>query len=295
MLLVMLLCVSISVYAKEKLIWLTDDQTELVNYLNDEHVSIGTDTSKLVIKSLLKLYDIDIQLVQVPRINALLISSPNVCTSNRIKSEQRIKENIFSAPVNLFPSIRLYFLDDIRYVQGRDLFKPLLNQKGELISLALLFRTFPELVLGVSKGRSFGKALDSQLNTLSQKNILIRAGIGRYKSLTKMLFKKRIDFLLKFPTELKRELTYTTGKVQISSLAIAHSAKYIVGHIACSQSETGGRVIKHTNKILQQLYRQAKFYQAHSRYLNSGDLANFNRYYQEVYQTPVPLRPPINE
>lgn len=290
-LLLTLLLNSVNLYAKEKLIWVTDDKTELANFLNDVNISIGTDTSKLVIQSLLKTYDIDILLAQVPRINLLLTALPNVCTSNRIKTKQRAKENIFSTPVNIFPSIRLYFLHDTRYRQGVDIFHSLLNDNGELISLPLLFNALPEFVLGVSKGRSFGESLDLQVGALAPKNRLTRAGIGRYEALERMLFKKRIDFTLQFPTELKLGVDDYPQEVNVSSLAIAENSQFILGHIGCSQSELGKKVIKHSNEILQKLYRQPNFYQAHSRYLNATDLADFDQYYEQVYQTPVPLKP----
>jgi len=286
---IMLLLTSINIQAKEKLIWVTDDQAELTNYLNDSYVSIGTDTTKLVVQSLLKIYDIDIQLAQLPRINSLLTSLPALCTSNRIKTKQRLQENLFSLPINLYLSTRLYFLDETRYRSGIDLFKPLLNDSGELISLELLFDTLPELTIGVSKGRSFGNALDGQLSKVAERNLIFRAGTGRYDALTKMLFKSRLDFILKFPTQFKREIDDYPEKVQVSSLAVAGNDQYIIGHVACNQSDLGKKVITDVNKILQRLYQQPVFYHAHSRYLSSADVINFNRFYQEVYQVKIPL------
>ena len=285
----MLLIISINGQAKEKLIWVTDDKMELENYFNDVETSIGTDTTKLVVKSLLKFYDIDIQLAQLPRTDRLLTSLPNLCTSNRIKTKARQKENLFSSPVNLFLSTRLYFLYETRFNQGVDLFQSLINENGELISLQLLFDTFPELVLGLSKGRSFGSALDKQLSNIAQENLIYRGGRGRYKALVNMLLKKRIEFILKFPTEAKRELDINVEKYQVSSLAIVGNDQFILGHIACSQSELGQRVIKQSNEILHKLYRQPVFYQAHSRYLSTMDLINFNRFYQQVYQVKPPV------
>lgn len=290
-----LLLASSHLQAKEKLIWVTDDQAELENYLNDSYVSIGTDTTKLVIQSLLKWYDVDIQLTQLPRTNILLTRLPNICTSNRIKTKERLKHNFFSSAVNIFPSIRLYFLHNTRYQKNIDLFKPLLNENNELISFALLFNTFPELRLGVSKGRSFGKDLDNQLINISSKNLIVRAGVGRYKALDKMLFKNRIDFNLKFPIEFKQELDAYPEKTSVDSLAIAGNDHYILGHIACSQSDFGRRVIERVNSTLHRLYRQADFYKAHSRYLNEMDMVNFDRYYQEVYQVKPPLKLLKNE
>jgi len=215
---------------------------------------------------------------------------PNICTSNRIKTEKRLKENLFSSPVNLFLSTRLYFLHETRYNQGADLFASLLNESGELTSFEALFSAFPEFVLGVSKGRSFGSALDNQLRNVSDRNLILRAGVGRYEALTKMLFKKRLDFIIQFPTEFKREIDRYSEELEVSSLAIAGNDQYIQGHIACSQSDFGENVIAQANIILRKLYQQASFYHAHSRYLSSADLIIFNQLYQEVYGVKAPWR-----
>jgi uncharacterized protein (TIGR02285 family) len=291
-LMLMLLLFSLNIQAKEKLIWVTDDQADLENYLNDVHISVGTDTTKLVLKALMEFYEVDIQLAQLPRIDSLLTTLPNLCSPNRIKTEQREKQNVFSLHLNLFLSTRLYYLEKTSINQGVDTFDGLLNESGELLSLKALFEKHGNLILGASKGRSLGRQLDAEFAYIPEENIQYRAGSDRYQAIAKMFFKNRVDFIIEFPTELKRQLDIYPINIDIHSLAIADNAKYVLGHVACSKSELGERVIKKIDDILLELYQKAEFYQAHTRHLNEADLDVFNQYYKSVYQVAPPSTNP---
>lgn len=276
---------------KKDLIWLTDDDKDLTDLkMFDKDISIGTDTTNLVLKELSD-YNIDFQLVQIPRAGKLMKGMGNVCISNRIKTEERQVDNVFSFPVNIFPGLRLYYLKDQKRLlaEGKD--TRIFNEQGELRSLSVLFNIYPDSVIAITKGRSFGEAVDKQLQQVSNHNKLTRAGDGRYYALIQMLIKGRIDFLIDFPVEIKRELTGDTKEHNLSNVPIANIPEYIVGHIACSDSLIGHEVIKKVNNALTKLYRNNKFYQAHTRYILQSDLINFDRYYLEVFK----VAPPNNE
>jgi len=71
---------------------------------------------------------------------------------------------------------------------------------------------------------------------------------------------------------------------------IAGSPNYIIGYVACSKGAIGEQTIKDVNTALQKLYRSVDFYQAHTRYLDKRDIADFNRAYRETFQIDVPRR-----
>ncbi|WP_140605461.1 hypothetical protein [Litorilituus lipolyticus] len=275
---------------KEQLIWLTDDSEDLVNLNSpNKQVSIGTDTTNLVLQALSE-FDIDIQLVQIPRASMLMKAMDNVCLSNRVKTKARLKDNIFSLPVNIFPSLRLYYMPTQKSALEQGIDERLFTDRGELKSLASLFTVYPEAILAMTKGRSFGDIIDNQLEQVPERNKMTRAGDGRYHAIIQMLLKGRIDFIIHFPVEIRQELKDLPKQTNLSSVSLANTSEYIVGHIACSDSELGREVIAKVNAKLMQLYQDRAYYQAHRRYLPESDLNNFARYYKEVFGTEVPKR-----
>ena len=137
---------------KIKLLWLTDDSRNVVNLLSDKQISIDSDTTNLVLNNLVHnnqdQFEFDLQLAQIPRTNRILETTPNACVSNRIKTKQRNQKNLFSLPLNLYLSYRLYYL-----AEQDDIPANLLDEQQQLISLSALFNVFPKRILGLSKGQ----------------------------------------------------------------------------------------------------------------------------------------------
>jgi uncharacterized protein (TIGR02285 family) len=279
----------------EKIILLADDKSDLVNYISPNLTSIGTDTTRMLLNHLSG-FELSIEHAQIPRINKLLIRHPNICTANRVKNEQRLQENIFSLPLNIYSGLRLYYISDKKIEDKMNQFSSVLfNDKGQLISLALLFKVFPKQMLGISKGRSYGGVIDQQLLNVEQKNLISRAGQKRYSAMASMLFKNRFDFLIDFPVEVKKRLDASKQKISLKSLEIAGSPEHIIGYVACSKSELGQRFIAQVNQTLKKLYQDYDFYFAHIRYLNDSDVVNFNHAYQSLLNTPVPIKPSLSQ
>lgn len=269
---------------KTEILWLTDDKEDEKNYFEDNQVSIGTDTINLVLKAL-KGYQLTFQLVSIPRINLLLKSTDNICVANRVKTKERALSNIFSLPLNIYPGLRLYYMD-----KYSDIPRSLFNQNDELNSLSELFNKRSGKVIGFSKGRSFGMYLDKQISQIPNVNIFLRAGIGRYEALMQMLLKKRIDYLIDFPTEVKQQMDLVVlnpdinSSANITSVAIANSPQFIFGRIACTKTVVGEAFINEVNKILLTLYKTPDFYQAHARYINKNDLKAFKLLFQQEFE-----------
>ena len=266
---------------KTPILWLTHDINYLDDLTIDLPVSIATDTNNLVLNSM-KNYQFTFQVVPMPRIDNLLKSSESMCVGNRIKTAERLETSVFSLPLNIYPGIRLYFLkaDD-------DIPKSLLNKQSELLSLTSLFQKFPERILGKTKGRSFGKFLDSEIDNLSPKNLLLRSGSGDIFAINIMLFKKRVDYVIEFPIEINDSINGYNQKVDIHSLAIANSPKFIAGRIACTDTDVGRAFIVEVNKVLINLYQTPEFYQAHARYINENDLPDFKRSFTQYFTSIV--------
>ena len=266
---------------KTLILWLTGDFKDLDDLTIELPVSIATDTNNLVLNSM-KNYQFTFQVVPMPRIDILLKSTESMCVGNRIKTAERLETSVFSLPLNIYPGIRLYFLKS-----RDDIPKSLLNKQSELLSLTSLFQEFPERILGKTKGRSFDSFLDSEIDELSPRNLLLLSGSGNAYAINYMLFKKRVDYVIEFPIEINGAINSYSQKVDIHSLPIANSPKLIAGRIACTDTEVGRKFIAEVNKVLINLYQTPEFYQAHARYINENDLPDFKRSFSQYFTSIV--------
>ncbi|WP_448548513.1 hypothetical protein [Thalassotalea fusca] len=257
----------------QEIVWFTDDQADLHDLLRDNPVSISTDTNNLVLK-VLPQYQINFQYAPIPRITNQLINLENACVGNRIKTEERVKDNLFSLPLNFYPSYRLYYLKN-----NISLPPELFNDKNQLISLAHLFEILPNTVLAVEKGRSFGPTLDEIIPNLPENNVFVRPGNDGYSAISKLLFIGRVDFIIGFPTEMKERIKKATIEQEIQSVEIANIDNYIVGHIACSKSPIGEKFIHDVDNILKRAYQSDEYINAHLRYLDKVDHQAFRDYF----------------
>ncbi len=283
-------CYNANSYAQEMIHWLSDNKKDLTQLTpaSNVHVSVAIDTTRLLMTSLPQ-YQFSIEMAQRPSIARLLKKLPNSCAPNRVKTPDRLKDNIYSLPLNIALGLRLYY----KKSGGRDMLPlPPLDKKQRLTSLAALFTSKSTFTLGINKGRSFGTFLDAEIAALEKHNLVIRSGSDYSSPLVKMLLKDRIDFIIEYPDDVNEVLKETKTNMMLESLEIAGSPNYIVGYVACNKSPLGQKVIEDINKALQGLYRSYQFYQAHTRYLDKADLADFNQAYQTIFQVDIPI---INE
>ncbi|PCI62348.1 MAG: hypothetical protein COB35_03910 [Gammaproteobacteria bacterium] len=272
---------------KINILWLTRNGDDKANLLNFQQHSINSDTTHLVLDALTRdqqnQYTIKFQVAQIPRMNLLLKSAKTTCVSNRMKTPERELSNVFSTPVNLYMGYRLYYLK-----LNNDIPEQLLAKDKQLKSLTALFTMFPKRVLAITKGRSYGDYFDQQISILPTKNIYARLGSSPAKAIAQMLLRKRVDYLLEFPVTFKTEMSLNRQGVNFKSIGVVNSPHYILGHVACSDTVAGHKIIKRVNEILQSLYSNREFYLSHTRYLDKNDVPVFNQYYTEAFRTQIP-------
>jgi len=274
--------------AENTIHWLNDSvrdsaqQTQISNV----HLSTLADTSNLLMKSLPQ-YQFSTKFVESQSIARILKKLPTSCAPNRIKTPERLKDNIYSLPLNIYLSLQLYYKTG---THSNILPTNALDSNKHLKSLTSLFTGKANHTLGVNEGRSFGVFLDAQIAALEKHNLVIRSGIDSTTSLVKMLLMDRIDYTIEYPVNVHKVLKETHTKATLESVKIAGSPNYIIGYVACSKGAIGEQTIKDVNTALQKLYRSVDFYQAHTRYLDKRDIADFNRAYRETFQIDVPRR-----
>jgi len=116
-------------------------------------------------------YNIELQIESLQSINKQV--ADNICYSNKLKNEQRLRKFIFSKPISLYMGLRLFSKYPLKIT--------------EPIDIALLLKENPDKNLSVIKGRSYSDRLDKQLtsllNTLQQLRI-------------QLVYLKKVSFLV---------------------------------------------------------------------------------------------------
>lgn len=259
-----------------KIIWIIEDTFEWQDYINKVSKTTSQDTAKII---MLGLEGLGFKLTFVKatggRAEKILQNEVNACMSSRIKNIKREKFSIFSLPHEIYLGQQLY-----RVAQTFPLNEEVLNSRGEIISLALLFNYYPKQVLAIPTAVSYGVKIDKQIAELNSDNVFIRAGANRITSLTNMLLKNRIDYIIAYPQDIN---IINPENISIEGYTIADSPPYFLGHVSCSKTAIGALIIQRINEILQQAYQSTEFYYAHEKWLLSGDLPKLRKHFQEVF------------
>jgi len=261
---------------RKKLIWLLEDKKENINLL----AKVSPDTSVATyienkIVSQLSDYDVEINRVSVKRIDYFLKNTPNSCVANRAKIKVREKYSVFSTPQSFYITHKLY-----RFNQNQPLPAPLLNAKGEVISIKDIFQHFPDAKIGIADGVSFGRFLDGEITKIAPQNIHYRGGSNRVTALEAMLYGQRIDFLLALPIDI---VPTNEQKLLLEKYTIVGAPPYLIAHFSCSKSDFGKKVIGDIDHLLTSIYQTEDYYQAHKRWFTEQELSDLQHYLDENY------------
>ncbi len=280
-----LLCLIISFnsYAdtapQNTILWLAPGAQNVVRFRQTEPYNITTDTSNLLL-SALEGYQIELQVRSLPNIEKLLKSNKTAfCAPNRIKTAERERDSLFSLPLNVYPGLRLFSTEAAQQIPAK-----LSNEQSQLLSLVDLFTHFPDKVLAVSTGRSHGYYLDQQIAQIKANNLYDRGTKNRFSLVIGMMSKNRIDYIIEFPSVVKRMMKAAQHPIALKSIEIADNPKYMTGYLACSKTPLTQRFINYVNTVLRQLYQSDEFYQTHARHLDKGEIVRFNGKYRELFR-----------
>lgn len=243
-----------------------------------EPIDTASHTNKLLLDAL-DPYPMDIQAASMSRIERLLLTRDNVCAINRIKTKSRTKTSEFSKPINLYLGKQLYFVTGALQL-SLDVF----NDNGEVMYLRALFEHMEKTSIGLIQDRSYGELLDRQIAALDRKNVFYRGGRTTLWTMMELMKKRRFDFWLGYPDEVKKATERYSEPVTLTSVPVAGIEKYIVGYMECARSATAKLFLQQVDAALRKLYDGNTFKQAHTNYLDRADLEVFERYYQEVFR-----------
>ncbi|MCG7533763.1 hypothetical protein [Pseudoalteromonas sp. OOF1S-7] len=264
----------ISFSARAQLQLLSDDPLDIRMVFSAQALDISTDSNNLVFTYISQTNPAfsrpPLLLAPGTRIDQLLQSNMPYCALNRIKTRQRSRLYLFSLPVHLYPSHRLYFLPlNIEL-------SPFLNAQGQLTDLNALLKAHPRTTLLTEAQRSYGDYLDTQLANIDEAQLIRRPGGDSYQATITMFERGRVSFILTYPTTIQRYANTLTLE-QVHSLEIAHNPSFVLGHIACSDTPETRQFLKVVNAALRHLYHTEPFYDLHLRYLPESERAYFKK------------------
>jgi uncharacterized protein (TIGR02285 family) len=193
------------------------------------------------------------------------------CLINKIKTPDREASFLFSLPVNLYLSRRLYIQRHLAPLNPA-----LLDQQGNIKSLPLLFDIYKNKLIVVASAFSYGPFLDAQLAKVKSTNKVERDGINHYETVYRMFNSKRVDFLLAYPTEIYRQVQI--DEADYKSYSMANSPEYISGHVMCNDTKHSRIFIDKVNDIMAMLYKKDKFIEAHLKYLPEKERSKTRQY-----------------
>ncbi|NOU50390.1 hypothetical protein HG263_07525 [Pseudoalteromonas sp. JBTF-M23] len=183
-----------------------------------------------------------------------------VCVQNRIKTPKRLENYLFSLPINIYLSHRLY-----QHIQSPPLSAELLNEAGEISALADVFYKYKSTMIVLAPSMSYGDYLDTQIRNIPDSNKVLRDGTNHYDMNFQMFRRHRADFYLGFPAAIFRHLQKESAELR--AYDIAGAPKYIIGHWMCNDNPQSRAFLKEFDKAVKQVYQMADFYHAHLRWL----------------------------
>lgn len=206
------------------------------------------------------------------RTERFMQNGAEICVLDRLKTPAREKSFLFSKPVNLFLSRRLYQVSSEPPVQvsGTSATHP--------INLGSLFKQYPTKKILISAQTAYGAVLDEQIKNLPAKNKIMRSGAESDTAIIDMFSVARAEFALLFPQQL-----FELGRpIAARSYELQGVKPYVTGHMMCSDSPRLRKFIADVNQHLLSLYQSGQLKKAHLDYLSPDSTDIFLQYFQQM-------------
>jgi uncharacterized protein (TIGR02285 family) len=249
---------------------------ETVQLLNAaQYNSANTETNLLLFKQFSK----TVSLIEVPmaRSELMMDSGESICTLDRVLNSNRSAKYLFSKPVNFYLGYRLYQLEAFPVLAAE-----LLNNKGQVKSIAQVMQKVLHAKLLVPEHFSFGEVLDQQIRQLPAKQILPLAAPHYHTNFIGMFASKRAEFAIAYPSEMSFFLQ-DKPQLKVRSYGIETAPELITGHLMCTKTEQNRKFIQAVDQALTLLYRQKSFLLAHTRYLDKQEADQISRLIRQYF------------
>ncbi|MBD1581910.1 hypothetical protein [Pseudoalteromonas sp. S16_S37] len=248
-------------FCADAILLYVDDENDL-RVLREEvpPSSIGNNTNLLVMSFLDKRKVTLVPASYKRALKAMAEKEDAVCVQNRIKTPDRVESYLFSLPINIYLSHRLY-----QHIQSPPLNADLLNEEGEISSLSNVFYKYKSSMIVLAPSMSYGNYLDTQIRNIPESNKVLRDGTNHYDMTFQMFRRHRADFYLGYPAAIFRHLQ--KEPTELRAYDIAGAPKYVIGHWMCNDTAQSRKFLQEFDEAVKKAYQSADFYHAHLRWL----------------------------
>jgi len=212
------------------------------------------------------LENIEFEYMPLKRSMAFMRRGMPICVLDKIKTDERLGRYLFSLPVNVYFSRRLY--------QQRGL--PELNQAT--VDIVKLLRTYSEKKILLTSQISYGELLDKQITLIPDKQKVMRTSSAHASGLIEMFVRGRAEYALFYPQELHELGTPNLGR----SYAIDGIEPYVIGYIMCNKTQRMVDVVENINRNLRELFRSGEMLELHLARVGNMEVDIFKQYYLQV-------------
>lgn len=253
-----------------KILLISNEPADEQRLFSKQAHSLESDTNNLLLNQFGRDY-FDFNIVTPTKLNQLLASEEPVCAVSRLKTPSRQQAFLFTIPIHLYPSHRLYY-----FKQHTPMDASLVNATGKLKSLASLMAYYPQATIIKEVGKSYGNTIDSALALLEPKNVAIRPYKTSAQTIMEQFSAGKVDFILAYPAIFQQSFPKDKAHL-VGSLPIANNLPHLEGHIACSHTQETQAFIEKANQMIRALYSTSTYLTTHLKYLPKQDHALITR------------------
>ncbi|MCJ8318754.1 MAG: hypothetical protein MJK12_03920 [Colwellia sp.] len=234
----------------------------------DNNLSVATNLLALNIPSA----NFQFEYMTTKRSLKLMAISKNICVVNKVKTKNRIEKYLFSQPVNLFLSRRLYQHTSYPALASEE-------SINNSVRLSDIFIKRPTAKVIISGQISYGDILDAQIAKLAEANILTRHSSEHDKGVIAMFSKGRAEFALLYP----HQVFGSDVKITARSYAISSVPAYILGHLMCTKNEVSKTFIDNVNNHLSAQTSLDSLLEIHLNYIDPIDKVMMESYFRHAF------------
>lgn len=254
-----------------RLLWLINDFppfTEVGQQIPGQGIA---DALLLYLQPRLPQYQHDIEIASFARTLALMERGEPVCHPTTLKIPGREHTMVFSRPALFLTSQQVLIRAD-----RKERVAPYIDSAGRIDVHRLLSDT--QLVTAVSERRGYSPAISRALKALGPQPHVLKAGV-KFNAPFQQLAAGWIDYLFAYSVELGlyRRQHSEASSVAILKLDVAGDPPYMLGHISCTRSAWGERVIQDIDEQLLLAGPKPPWIQKTIEYTAHEDLERYER------------------
>jgi ABC-type amino acid transport substrate-binding protein len=197
--------------------------------------------------------EIVFQVLPSERVWISLRSDKPTCTPAKLKTRSRLDEFWFSLPTGITASSRIFTRRKATSISD------VLNDHGEIRSLAELANHVDDFLLFHTRNRSYGNFMDQQISSLAHKFRQEIVSSTSFAAEVKLFLASRSSYLVATPILLHR--AYPDVLKEFENYRLENSPSYSLGHIMCNDTPESREFIKEFNTALEIMHANGVYTQ----------------------------------